>query len=280
MTDYYTVIARAVLALSNNTAEARQILYERARAALIASLTAQRPPIPDSDMERERLALEESIQRVEDEALLRHTRESQTTNAPVQSTTELMGAMGVAQKEDFSFTSKDGAQAPSSVDATGTKERRLLMTFRNLDIVLFRLSCSLSVALAALILATGDSWLPTRTFNYFAFVVSVALILCALDMLPRRRSNRTNAISLYLLLISSYLFALTTWFLGLLITFHYWGWVGLLLGLCLGLVGVVPLAMIASGLKSDWVMMVVTVLGILVTYGARDLARERAMEES
>jgi hypothetical protein len=58
MVDYYTVMARAVSGLPKNTAAARQILYERARAALVTTLTGQNPPVAEADVERERLALE------------------------------------------------------------------------------------------------------------------------------------------------------------------------------------------------------------------------------
>jgi len=67
MGDYYTLIARAVLALSDNTADARQNLYERARVALTSSLIRHHPPISEADFERERSALEAAMTRVEHE---------------------------------------------------------------------------------------------------------------------------------------------------------------------------------------------------------------------
>jgi hypothetical protein len=63
MADFYSLIARGVLSLSHNTAEARQKLYERARSVLTDQLLGA----SELDRARQRLALEMVIKRVEDE---------------------------------------------------------------------------------------------------------------------------------------------------------------------------------------------------------------------
>ncbi len=68
MADYYPLIARAVGGLDKNTGENRRALYERARGALVNQLRGVDPPLEESDITRERLALEESIRKVELEA--------------------------------------------------------------------------------------------------------------------------------------------------------------------------------------------------------------------
>ena len=68
MADYYPLIARAVAGLEKNTGDARRALYERARNALVAQLRSVNPPLSENDVTRERLALEESIRKVEAEA--------------------------------------------------------------------------------------------------------------------------------------------------------------------------------------------------------------------
>jgi hypothetical protein len=276
MVDYYTVMARAVSGLPNNTADARHILYERARAALVATLTGQSPSVTEADIERERLALEKGIQKVEDEALLNQASELQTTQRPTQSdsTTELTNSVEAGQR--FHFGTSDAKQVESEPDALNLKSQRPLIRFRSLDLNLFRLSCVILLALAALILAVGDTWLANRILNNLILVASAAVILCALGMIPLNWPRPIIAMSVYVFLISSYLFGITTWLLGVLATFQYWGWVGLSIGLCLGVVGVVPLGMIASALHSDWSVVGVILVGTLVAYGARDLARERA----
>jgi hypothetical protein len=68
MTDYYPLIAKAVAGLEKNTGDQRRALYERARTALVAQLRGLDPSLSESEITRERLALEEAIRKVEAEA--------------------------------------------------------------------------------------------------------------------------------------------------------------------------------------------------------------------
>src|SRR5229473_173187 len=68
MADYYPLISRAVAGLEKKNGENRRALYERARGALLAQLRGVTPSLNESDITRERLALEESIRKVEAEA--------------------------------------------------------------------------------------------------------------------------------------------------------------------------------------------------------------------
>jgi hypothetical protein len=71
MADYYPLIARAVGGLDKNTGENRRALYDRARAALVSQLRGVEPALDETDITRERLALEEAIRKVEAEAAKR-----------------------------------------------------------------------------------------------------------------------------------------------------------------------------------------------------------------
>ncbi|MBH0239337.1 hypothetical protein [Methylobrevis albus] len=67
MADFYPVLKRAIGALPSNTGEARRAVYERARSALVRQLQAYDPPLSPAQITDQRLALEESIRRVESE---------------------------------------------------------------------------------------------------------------------------------------------------------------------------------------------------------------------
>lgn len=71
MADYYPLIARAISGLDKNTGEHRRALYDRARAALVSQLRGVVPTLDETDITRERLALEEAIRKVEAEAAKR-----------------------------------------------------------------------------------------------------------------------------------------------------------------------------------------------------------------
>jgi len=68
MADYYPLINKAVAGLDKSTGEARRALYERARNALVTQLRGVSPALSESEITRERLALEEAIRKVEAEA--------------------------------------------------------------------------------------------------------------------------------------------------------------------------------------------------------------------
>ncbi len=78
MTDYHPLIARAVEGLDKSTGEARRTLYERARTALVAQLRAVEPALSESEITKERLALEDAIRKVEAES----ARKSRTEPRP------------------------------------------------------------------------------------------------------------------------------------------------------------------------------------------------------
>ncbi|WP_046862718.1 hypothetical protein [Microvirga massiliensis] len=67
MADYYPLIARAVHGLSDQSREARQHVYSRAREALTDQLRNLDPPLDEEDIIRQQDALEDSIARLEAE---------------------------------------------------------------------------------------------------------------------------------------------------------------------------------------------------------------------
>jgi hypothetical protein len=77
MADYHPLVARAVSGLDKNTGENRRALYERARTALVNQLRSVEPALDESDITRERLALEEAIRKVEADAVKRQRADAE-----------------------------------------------------------------------------------------------------------------------------------------------------------------------------------------------------------
>ena len=67
MADYYSLLEKAVSGLKTPTRECRRAIYQRARKAMLSNLRCLEPPVPESEVERERLALEAAISRLERE---------------------------------------------------------------------------------------------------------------------------------------------------------------------------------------------------------------------
>jgi hypothetical protein len=86
MAEYYPLISRAVSGLENSTGETRRALYERARTALVNQLRGADPPLDESEITRERLALEDAIRRVESEVdKLAQSKRNQKAAPPAES---------------------------------------------------------------------------------------------------------------------------------------------------------------------------------------------------
>ena len=68
MADYYTIIAKAVGGLDPNTGEARRLLYDRARVALVAEMRSARNALDESDILAAQRSLEQAIDRIEADA--------------------------------------------------------------------------------------------------------------------------------------------------------------------------------------------------------------------
>jgi hypothetical protein len=74
MTDFYQLIVRVIAGLHQNTAEARRLIYEAARR--VDEVRAAKPGLTESELTRERLALEQAIRDVEAEQLALWARKS------------------------------------------------------------------------------------------------------------------------------------------------------------------------------------------------------------
>src|SRR6476620_11835439 len=116
MADYYPLISRAVAGLEKNNGENRRAVYERARAALLAQLRGVTPPLNESDITRDRLALEESIRKVEAESARQFVEASrQARAAKVRS---------IEPRSTLSRQSDDGASGGRGPAEPGTPPRR------------------------------------------------------------------------------------------------------------------------------------------------------------
>lgn len=105
------------------------------------------------------------------------------------------------------------------------------------------------------------SWLPVA---WLAFGVSV-FVLAPLSFWARARSWTTSG-----MIVASYIIGFTTWLLGAGMTFATFGWLGLLVGLLLFGVGVVPIGAIGAYFKLDQGVLAASIIGMaVIAYGLR-----------
>jgi hypothetical protein len=99
---------------------------------------------------------------------------------------------------------------------------------------------------------------------------SIALAVAIFVLVPLAIWHKTRGAAGVGLMVTSYIFGLTTWLLGAAVTFGSFGWFGLIVGLLVLGVGVVPLAIIGAIFKlDDGGMAMVLLVMVVVTLGAR-----------
>jgi hypothetical protein len=97
MADYYPLVARAIAGLDPSApGESRRALYERARDALISQLRGVQPPLSESEITRERLALEEAVRKVESEAAQRARDASRAASSAARASPRAVHSEGAA----------------------------------------------------------------------------------------------------------------------------------------------------------------------------------------
>lgn len=104
MVDFTDVLSRAVA--GKNTYEERRAVYERARQALVSQLRALDPPLAESDVTRQRLALEEAIRKIESDA---------STQAAAARAAAARRPLEALRNKPASATSEAPVRPPSSV---------------------------------------------------------------------------------------------------------------------------------------------------------------------
>lgn len=92
--------------------------------------------------------------------------------------------------------------------------------------------------------ATFFDWLPVA--------VEVATLLSIFVFAPLGIWRRTRPFAGWALVVASYVLGAILWIYGAALTFSYWGWVGLVVGLLVFGVGVVPMGLLATALHSEW----------------------------
>ena len=71
------------------------------------------------------------------------------------------------------------------------------------------------------------------------------------------------------LLYSSFLFGLTAWLAGLFLTYGFWGIIGVIVGLFILGIGVVPIGLLACIFNSAWGPFWTLAILVAITFGAR-----------
>lgn len=98
---------------------------------------------------------------------------------------------------------------------------------------------------------------------------SICLLLFGLILMPLAYFRRTKVIAGNGMVIASYVFGLTLWLWGFLLTYAIWGATAVIIGLFIAGVGVVPIAMLATLINAEWSTLIQLVILTALTFGVR-----------
>lgn len=116
-------------------------------------------------------------------------------------------------------------------------------------------------------------WIAGTTLSAYAFLLPIAWVALALVvfvLVPLAVWSRTRAAAGIGLFIASYVFGATTWFLGAGVSFASFGWFGLVVGLMIMGIGVVPIGIAGAYFSLNSGEMALSLLVMAcITFGTR-----------
>jgi len=134
--------------------------------------------------------------------------------------------------------------------------------------------CLLSLVVCTAILALtvlfflGAGWVSAHVLPWLmhACVISTTILLVLLPISAIKKARGFAAVAI---LIISFVFGISAWMYGLLVTLSTWGVVAVIIGLCLGGVGVVPIGILAALFHGQWEQLFELIILIVLTFGCR-----------
>jgi hypothetical protein len=127
------------------------------------------------------------------------------------------------------------------------------------------------VIFLAVMFLKGGVWLSERAYPWLVAINAIAFVVILLVLLPLSIFRRTRGFGGGGIYIASFIFGLTLWVWCLLISYTLWGIGGVVVGLFLAGIGVVPIAVLASVFHGLWSIAGQILLLTAITFGSRFL---------
>lgn len=115
----------------------------------------------------------------------------------------------------------------------------------------------------------GGAWLSDKLYPWLVGSSALALGFSILALLPLAAFRETRGYSGVGFFVVSYILGVTLWVWSFLTTYVLWGGFALLVGLFMGGVGVLPIALLASAFKGMWSHFGQLILVTVATFATR-----------
>lgn len=118
----------------------------------------------------------------------------------------------------------------------------------------------------------GAEWCSVHLLPWFMLGCEIATAILFLILLPLSLIRKARGFTSVTIMLLSFVFGMTVWMEGLLITLSTWGVVPVIIGLCFMGIGVVPIGMLAALLHGMWMPLLDLVILTALTFGCRFLS--------
>lgn len=118
----------------------------------------------------------------------------------------------------------------------------------------------------------GATYLSTTVAPVLTRITPLLFITCLFIFLPFSLIKSTRNFGLISLVVSSFVFGALAWMIGFITTLYFWGIVGVVIGLFIAGIGVVPFGIIASFLNERGDIAWNLIALIVLAYGTRAFA--------
>ena len=98
----------------------------------------------------------------------------------------------------------------------------------------------------------GTAWVSVKIFPWLTVAFWIALLVSLVVLLPLSAFRKTRLMASYGLYFGSYIFGTMAWVWGFLLALMLWGWMAVIIGIILGGIGVVPIALLACLFNGQW----------------------------
>lgn len=138
---------------------------------------------------------------------------------------------------------------------------------RNTGVFIVGAILFVATILISSIFLIGITWLTTVLYPFVQFIESLTLQSCLFILLPLSFFKTTRTFSATGFATSAMVMAIMVWLKSVLVVHQFWGFIGLSAGIILGIVGIVPLGLIAAATNHLWPAVGQISLGIALYFG-------------
>ncbi len=143
---------------------------------------------------------------------------------------------------------------------------------KEIGAALFSLASFAFIIVLAVIFIKGAVWVSVTILPWITILNGFTILIGLFILLPLALIKYTRIVGATALFAASYIYGATLCIWGCVISYAIWGLTGLIIGLLIAGIGVVPIAMLACAVKGLWSLLLQLMILLAITYGSRILA--------